>query len=40
MWLFVTRLMEKLERIEDKLGSEVGALGRQLEGVEEKSIWS
>jgi len=32
----VTRLMEKLERIEDKLGSEVGALGRQLEGVEEK----
>ena len=32
----VTRLMDKLERLEDKLGSEVGALGRQLEGVEGK----
>ena len=32
----MTRLMDKLERIEDKLGSEVGALGRQLQGVDEK----
>lgn len=32
----MTRLMDKLERIEDRLESEVGSLGRHLEAVEEK----